>query len=99
MTQSQENLLRKIYSTADEDIRRDLENDYPELFAEPLFKFEPSFTVNLAYRKTESPLVVAFGFAPSEDLMYRCLTVHNDFKAELFEFDSRQYIKFVIKRK
>ena len=97
MTQAQETLLRKMYFNADEITRCEMEEAYPDLF-QSLYEFDKSFTVDISYGKDgKNPLVICFGLAPSKSFQKKCLMVNSFYKAEIFEFDGHQFIKFIKK--
>ncbi len=98
MNKSQENLLRKIYSTADEWTRCEMEEAYPELF-HSLYEFKEPLTIDRYFgnKGDTHPFVIAYGLAPSRSLQNKCLLVNSAYRAEIFEADGHQFIKLIKK--
>ena len=96
--QISEELLKKLYSTADLPTQTDLEKKYPTLFEE-LYDFGKSHVISYHQGRADDvkPLVICFGYAPSIELQNKCLKVGNDFEAKLFEHEGSQFLKFIYK--
>jgi hypothetical protein len=98
MKKSLESLLRKIYSTADEVTRCEMENEYPELF-QSLYEFKEPLIIDKYFgnKGDTHPFVIAYGMAPRSSLQNKCLLVNSAYKAEIFEADGQQFIKLIKK--
>ncbi len=98
MTQAQETMLRKIYSDADDALRSEMEEVYPNLF-QSLYEFNGPLTIDRNYGKEgQSPFIIAYGLAPNRSLQNKCLMVNSAFyTAEIFEFNGNQFIKLIRK--
>jgi hypothetical protein len=98
MTQAQETMLRKIYSNADDALRSEMEEVYPNLF-QKLYEFNGPLTIDRNYGKEgQCPFIIANGLAPNKSLQNRCLMVNSAFyTAEMFEFNGNQFIKLIRK--
>ncbi len=97
MTQAQETMLRKIYSNADDAIRSEMEEVYPNLF-EKLYEFNGPLTIDRTYGNGgQNPFIVASGLAPNRSLQNKCLMVNSDYTAEMFEANGNQFIKLIKK--
>jgi hypothetical protein len=87
-----EEMLRKLYRTADDETKAEMREMYPAIDFMELYEFTEKECECVNY--SCMPFLVALGLAP-EGLEKRCLFVHSTHEAKVFEHKGRQFIKFV----
>lgn len=89
-------LLQRLYDQADEATRTEMQHEYPDLF-EQYYDFGDSITITKVYNN--APFMIAYGSAPSSDLVGKCLIISELYHPEIFyNKDGATFIKFAKKR-